>query len=68
MIIQRTSILSGIAREMDLDITQEQIDQYNSGQHVQNAFPNLNEDEREFFISGITKEEWDDFFKDNNDI
>jgi len=42
---------------MDLDITCQQIYRYYSGALVQDAFPNLDPSEREFFISGITPAE-----------
>ena len=35
---------------------------WNSGALIQEAFPNLTLDEREFIISGITKEEWNELF------
>ena len=51
---------------MDLDVTQEQIDEYNGPRHIrrliQDIFPNLNSNEREFLISGATPEEWEDMF------
>lgn len=31
---------------------------------IQNAFPTLNPDEREFLITGTTTTEWDDLFGD----
>lgn len=34
------------------------------GAHVQYAFDNLNADEREFLITGITPAEWKEIFKD----
>ena len=59
MLIQRTSIITGITREMDLPITQEEWDHYhNSGILIQNAFPKLTPFQREFIISGVTEEEW----------
>ena len=45
---------------MSLDVTQEQFERYQAGELVQNAFPHLSFDEREFIISGITPEEWAD--------
>lgn len=59
MLVVRTSMVSGKVREKDLDITEEQILAYNNGALVQNAFPNLNEDDREFLMTGITPDEWD---------
>ena len=34
-------------------------DAWANGALVQNAFPNLDADDREFIVSGITPEEWD---------
>ena len=59
MLVVKKSILSGKENTMDLDISKEQWERYLEGkEHVQNIFPNLNVDEREFLISGITPEEW----------
>jgi len=32
--------------------------------YVQDIFPHLSDSEREFLISGITEEEWNNIFKD----
>ncbi len=37
------------------------------GMHVQHAFPQLSADDREFIMSGITKEEWEETFKEEED-
>ena len=47
---------------MDINITPEQINKIDSGTLIQNVVPNLTRDEREFIISGITREEWDGLF------
>jgi hypothetical protein len=62
MQITRRSPFSGISTTLDLPITEAQIIAYNGGMLVQNAFPNLNADEREFIMTGITKAEWDETF------
>jgi len=62
MDITRKSLASGIIRTRDLDITPHQIDAYLNGALIQQAFPNLNADDREFFKTGITGEEWDEMF------
>ena len=49
---------------MDLDITEEQIQKWQQGELIQNAFPNLSASEREFIKTGITDEEWDLAFKE----
>lgn len=58
MLIKRTSQLTGITRELDLPITLEQIENWRKGQLIQNAMPNLSAADREFIISGITDDEW----------
>jgi len=58
MLIKRQSILSGKVHEMDVNVTEDQFNLWQSGVLIQNAMPHLSADEREFMISGITVEEW----------
>ena len=69
MQITRKSMATGIKRTLELDITQAEIDAYNNDPHlmIQNAFPQLNADEREFFMTGMTSEEWDAAFPPEDD-
>ena len=69
MLIQRTSRLSGITRTKDIDCTEEQYIDWLSGAYIQDAMPHLSADDREFLLTGITKEEWDSMFneEDEND-
>jgi len=60
--VVRKSPLSGETNSMILAITEDQIEAYENGALLQNAFPNLNADEREFFKTGITSEEWENAF------
>jgi len=62
MLIKRQSDLSGKTRIIEIDVTQEQLDQWASGTLIQNAMPNLDDDDREFIMSGITPAEWDELF------
>lgn len=62
MIITRTSLVSKRTKSMDLDITAEQLTNWGAGMLVQDAFPNLSEDEREFIMTGVTSEEWNELF------
>ena len=39
-----------------------------SNEHVQTAFPHLSPDEREFLLSGVTSEEWDQEMSEDIDI
>ena len=62
MLIERKSMVSGKVHAMDLDVTQEQMDAWSAGMYIQDAMPQLSDDEREFMMTGITPEEWDATF------
>ena len=57
--ITRKSMISGEINSMELDVTQEQLDLWQGGKLIQNVFPHLNADEREFIKTGCTPAEWD---------
>jgi len=63
MIIKRTSKLSGITRTLDLPVTVAQMGRFESGlETLQDIFPHLHVDDREFIKTGITAAEWDHMF------
>lgn len=62
MKISRKSPLTGIITTIDLPITSEQIRKYESGEMIQNAFPNLSPSEREFYKTGYTDDDWKALF------
>lgn len=62
MKITRKSMMSGITRTRDLDVTEEQFSAWLNGARIQNAMPHLSADDREFIMTGITPEEWDEMF------
>ncbi len=66
--VTRKSILSGKTNTMALDITEEHLDKYEQvgGLLIQAVFPNLSAGEREFLISGITPEEWNKTFGEDD--
>jgi hypothetical protein len=64
MLITRNSPVSGKIHTKDLNITQDQINDYENGGLIQQCFPNLDATEREFFKTGITAEEWEEIMKD----
>lgn len=59
MKIVRICPFTQAVKHQELDITLEQIAKYNSGTLLQDAFPNLTASEREFYLTGITDDEWD---------
>jgi len=72
MLITKRSSLSGNTNSREIDVTQAQIDNWASGTFIQIAMSNLSADDREFLMTGITPEEWDKHFNeeeyDINDI
>ena len=62
MKITRKSPFSGKEHTMDLDVTEEQLIRWKGGQLIQNVFPHLSPDEREFLMTGITPQEWEETF------
>jgi len=65
MLITKKSILSGNVNQMYLNITEEQINEWTRGALIQTVFPNLNGDEREFLMTGITPGEWEATFSED---
>ena len=62
MLITRTSPFSGNTNSMEIEVTQEQLSSWENGTLIQDAMPNLSADEREFIMTGITAEEWEELF------
>ena len=54
----RKSMLSGVTRSRDIDVTEEEYDRWRSGMLIQRAMPHLSDVDREFIMTGITEEEW----------
>lgn len=59
MRVTRISPLTGKENTLDLDITQAQIDKWQNGGLIQQVFPKLSVDEREFLITGTMPGEWE---------
>lgn len=60
--------MDGETYEMDLPIKQEDLDRYlNNEGYIQDIFPNLPPEQREFIMSGITPEKWNEIFGGNEE-
>ena len=59
MLIIRRSGLTGNISTMDIDVTQEQINEWEGGSLIKDVMPDLTPEEREFIMTGITQEEWE---------
>ena len=57
----RVSPLTGITNTMYMDISDDQIEEWNDTNRtrlIQDIFPNLTEAEREFIMTGYTVSDW----------
>jgi hypothetical protein len=67
MLITRRSPVSLKMNTMEIAVTDEQLAEWENGTLIQNAMPNLSADEREFLMTGITADEWDNLFPEPED-
>lgn len=62
MQVTRINIITGKPNTMELPISVEQLIRWESGELVQIVFPELTPFQREFLITGMTREEQDELF------
>ena len=66
--IARKSPFTGKVSQMTLPISEKEFNRratdWQNGTLIQNAFPMLDAGQREFIKTGITPQEWDEMFKD----
>ena len=59
MKFERRSMISGNINTMEIEVTQEQYDNWQRKHMlIQDAMPQLSAEEREFLMTGITPAEW----------
>jgi len=63
MKITRRCMLTGQENTREINCTQEQLDRWERGELIQYAMPHLSPGDREFLMTGITPEVWNDTFK-----
>jgi hypothetical protein len=66
MQITRTSIFSGVTRTLELAITENQLQAWQAGQNIEQAMPTLTPADREFVMTGVTGEEWQTEFSEDD--
>jgi hypothetical protein len=67
MMVTRKSMMSGEVRTLNLDVTNQQLQRWRAGELIQNVMPKLTPSEREFIITGVTDEEWEDSMREEDD-
>lgn len=65
--ITQTSVFSGKTHTFTMPFTKTQWDAWNNGQLIQDVMPQLEPWQREFLMTGVTSEEWDAEFKEEDD-
>ncbi len=69
MIVTKTSQITGKQTSMELPISLSRMLEWeSSGALIQNFFPELTDDQREFLLTGITPEEWDAAFPEEDEL
>jgi hypothetical protein len=70
MLIKRKSVITGVERTRNIPVNPDDLIAWEKGLGaLQDIMPYLNDNDREFILSGITPEEWDSaFFEQIEDI
>jgi hypothetical protein len=58
MKVTKVSSLTGVTHQREIEATQEQLLRHANGELIQNVFPDLSAEDREYLMTGITQEEW----------
>jgi len=67
MEIKRKSVITGVERVREIPVDPEHFTLWKNGYvSINEAMPYLNDEDRQFIISGITKEEWEEAFKEGD--
>ena len=68
MQITRTSMLTGKTHTREIKCNEFQLSIYASGKYlIQDVFPMLSDDDREFIKTGATPEEWAELFPEGDE-
>jgi len=62
MLVTRKSPLSGKVNQMEINVTEAQIQEWQNGGLIQRVMPHLTDVEREFIKTGLTEDEWNEIF------
>lgn len=65
MLIERRSPFSGVTNTMNIPVTEQQLNLWKGGMPIQRAMPNISAPMREFIMTGITPDEWDNVIGDD---
>ena len=58
MLIEKVSMLTNKVHIRDIDVTREQVENWQGGMLIPDAMPDLSIADREFLMTGTTADEW----------
>ena len=64
MIIKKFNIILQKEVQMDIPITEAEMERIQQGELIQRVVPHLSSDQREFIISGMLPGQWEEMFPD----
>lgn len=68
MLVTRKSLISGIVRSKEIPVDPETLRRWEAGGGmIQELMPHLTAMEREFIMTGVTEDEWDETFREDED-
>lgn len=67
MIIRKVDPFTGISHSLDLNITLDQYNQWQGGTYIQDAMPHLTPSQREFLMTGIWDDTWEELFPEDEE-
>lgn len=68
MLITKKSEYSGIEHSKEIDVNPEKYNNWEKNGRptlIQKEFPELSPEDREFILTGVTPDEWEEIFKDS---
>ena len=66
MQITKVSMFTDKEHTLDIPVTIKQLNDWDNGMVIQEAMPHLTPDQREFLMTGVTKEEWDKYMPEED--
>ncbi len=68
MKVSRYNMMTGKVCHMELDVTPQDLARHQRGELVQDVFPHLTADEREFLVSGLMPGDWEKLMGDEDEV
>lgn len=67
MKVTRKDPLTGKDNTLEIPVTEAQVNQWRGGRNIQDVMRNLTDDQREFMMTGLMPDSWEEIFKGQTD-